>query len=62
MNSIYYTATDGDGNELTTGVSEYEIARVAQAHANRLGATVYVTCSDNDNPDAEQAWEPDASR
>jgi hypothetical protein len=46
MSGIYYMVIDGDGNELTTGVSEYEIARVAQAHADRLGETVDVASSD----------------
>jgi hypothetical protein len=46
MNSTYYTVIDGNGNELTTGVSEHEIARVAQAHADRLSEPVYVASSD----------------
>lgn len=36
-----YIVMTGDGTALCDGVSEYEIERVAQGWADRLGETVY---------------------
>lgn len=36
-----YIVVTGDGDELCNGVSEREIERVAQSHADRLAETVY---------------------
>lgn len=65
MSKIYMVVT-GDGGELCNGVSESEIKRVAQAHANRLRETVYYSESggaDLDSGDDEDigiAVEPSA--
>ena len=59
MGSIYYMVIDGDGQELCNGVSEYEIERVAQSHADRLGETVDVSSSDGSE---EYQVEPSAVR
>lgn len=51
---------DEHGNELCDGVSEREVANLAQDTADRLGITVYAHRSDADaDPEQEpEAFEP----
>lgn len=51
-----YTVVTGEGGELASGVPAQEIERVAQAHADRIGETVYYSemgGSDLDEDDDE---------
>lgn len=61
-----YTVVTGDGNELCSGVSEYEIERVAQAWADRLAETVYYSSGADldpeDDDDIGTAVEPRTMR
>ena len=36
-----YSIDDAQGNQLTTGLSEHEVTKVARSLANRLDASVY---------------------
>lgn len=62
-----YCVVTGEGAELTSGVSAAEIERVAQAHADRLGETVYYSESggadldEDDDEDLGTAVEPSQS-
>src|SRR5690606_31539248 len=60
----YYTVMTGDGDLLCDGVSEHEIARIAQAWADRLAETVYYTESSiaPDDEDIGTAVEPRTGR
>lgn len=49
---------DEHDNQLCDGLSEHDYARVAQATANRLGATVYASCGPDSEP---EAFEPEGS-
>jgi hypothetical protein len=42
MANTYWAVDSADGQEITTGLSEQEARGVAQRHANRLGASVYL--------------------
>lgn len=59
-----YTVVTGEGGELASGVSAQDIERVAQAHADRLGETVYYSetggadLDENDDEDLGVAVEP----
>lgn len=61
-----YTVVTGEGAELCNGVPEQEIERVAQAHADELGETVYYSQSggadldEDDDEDIGTAVEPRA--
>ena len=54
-----YIVVTGDGNELCNGVSEHEIKRIAQEHADNLAETVYYSESGGaDDEDIGTAVEP----
>lgn len=58
MATRYYAVDTGEGGELCSGVSSHERYRVAQAHADRLGETVYLYEVGSDA--APEAIEPES--
>lgn len=53
MSARYWVVCMGDGGELCSGVSDDEIERVAQRHADRLGETVYASVVDGRDHDGD---------
>jgi hypothetical protein len=52
-----YAIDDGTGNQITTGLSEHDVNRVAQSIATRRGETVYVYTLDG-TTDSRGDWHP----